>query len=85
MCEGIFSVYVIIKFKIQRILDAFIYSKYPDQRKHVTTESGSADLAGGEKYKSTRRVLTFERQSMVPVSQTLTRDWCSITPPRYST
>ena len=47
MCEGIFSVYVIIKFKIQRILDAFIYSKYPDQRKHVTTESGSADLAGG--------------------------------------
>ena len=48
MCEGIFSVYVIIKFKIQRILDAFIYSKYPDQRKHVTTESGSADLAGGE-------------------------------------
>ena len=23
------------------------YSKYPDQRIHVKTESGSADLAGG--------------------------------------
>ena len=26
------------------------YSKYPDQRIHVKTESGSADLAGGELY-----------------------------------
>ena len=58
MCEGIFSVYVIIKFKIQRILDAFIYSKYPDQRKHVTTESGSADLAGGDIYRVVGRLGT---------------------------
>ena len=26
------------------------YSKYPDQRIHVKTESGSADLAGGDWY-----------------------------------